>query len=129
MRKGSKKYSDTECIVEGCPKIPYARRHCKHHYRRVFVQKLPLFVPQSKGKCKHPGCENTGRTKGYCSFHYMRQRGGLDMDAPKGTYHQRKIDRNKAIALMYKAEYSMQSIGDIMGITRQRVERIIAKYG
>ena len=129
MRKGSKKYSDTECIVEGCPKIPYARRHCQHHYDRIFVKKLPLFVRKPKGNCKHPGCEDTARTKGYCAMHYARQRTGYDMDAPKRAWHHRCIDRNKAIALMYKAEYSMQSIGDIMGITRQRVERIIAKYG
>lgn len=41
--------------------------------------------------------------------------------------HTDKIDRDKAIVLMYENGYTMESIGDILNITRSRVQQIIAR--
>ena len=51
------------------------------------------------------------------------------MDTPKWSYNRRKIDRNKAIVLMYANGYTLESIGNILGITRQRVQQITKKHG
>ena len=125
--KGWKKYSDKECTIERCHSKPYARRLCASHYNRLVVKGLPLYNRPPKAKCKHPGCDVISLSNGYCSFHYYRSIRGIDLYAPKYPKNHEHIDRDKAIALMYANGYTMQSIGDILGISRQRVERIINK--
>ena len=125
MKKGSKKYDDPVCIVEGCEKTYYAKRYCRNHYSNFLRCGDPLGTRKLKVKCKHPRCDKLSKSKGYCNLHYQRKLSGNDMDAPlKRTKH---IDRDKAIALMYEHRYTLQSIGDILGITRQRVEQIVAR--
>lgn len=39
----------------------------------------------------------------------------------------RKVDRNKAVKLMYDHDYTLESIGSILGITRERVRQIVER--
>jgi len=125
MRKGSKKYDDPICVVEGCEKTYYARCYCRNHYSNFLRCGDPLGTRKPRAKCKHPNCDRLSHSKGYCALHYARNLYGKDMDAPlKRNKH---IDRDKAIVLMYEHRYTLQSIGDILGITRERVRQIVKR--
>lgn len=127
MKKGSRKYNDPICTVEGCNKPYYARRLCHSHYCNFMRCGNPLGTRLPRVKCKHPNCERLSESKGYCSMHYYRNIHGRDMDAP--LKHHKHIDRDKAIALMYEHDYTMESIGNILGITRERVRQILGQQG
>lgn len=119
-----KKHNSSTCIVKGCNKPYYAKNYCHYHYHKYLNHGDPLYKRLER-KCKHPGCNRKYYAKGYCPFHYNRMRFGMDMDAPYRRYNQEKIDRNKAIKLMYDNGYTLQSIGDILGITRERVRQVV----
>lgn len=47
-------------------------------------RQVTSYVPQNARDygCSHGGCGNVAYAKGLCNAHYIRQRNGVDMDAP-----------------------------------------------
>lgn len=79
--------TNTQCIVEGCEGVTYAKQLCQFHYgRQVRGKPLtdPKFVLTPQGsKCSVEGCHGKPRAKQLCSYHYERQKRGRPLDTPK----------------------------------------------
>lgn len=121
-------YDGVICKVEGCDKQATAKGYCHKHYNNTLRIGKPVARSYHHHEiCTVEGCSKPHQTMGYCTMHYGRVRQHGDPHYVNPHRHAEYINRNRAIFLMYDAGYTLQSIGDILGvpISRERVRQIV----
>jgi hypothetical protein len=71
-----------KCSIKDCNNGAYAKNLCRNHYemnRRKGTSEYRYHLTN----CKVPGCKKKDRfVLGYCTFHYLRDRAGIPLNAP-----------------------------------------------
>ena len=119
------------CKVKGCVLKHGAKGYCMKHYAQWRATGNPIakhvHIIDHPDHCAIEGCKRPYEAKGYCELHYRRNRLHGDPHYVSLVGRKEKADRNRLCLLAYDADYTLESIGDVLGITRQRVKQIVKR--
>lgn len=124
--KAETKYDGVKCAVEGCNKPAKAKDYCHRHYSNYLRTGDPLgMTPRYGPICTIDECHEPTFMKGFCRLHYTRYNIYGDPCHLPAPSNRKQLTRNKALEVLYDLGFTLDSVGKLFEISRERVRQIV----
>jgi len=121
------------CKAPNCDRLVVSRGYCGKHYQQI--RKHGRLTPEKEHRriknCMADGCNNKVYTHGYCKKHYiyMNSKGYISPKFTrthlKNNIPARKIDAKALRILVWEYGFTLQELGDIVGVTKEYIRQKI----